>query len=563
MEPPDRRDHIATYGEDLSTYPAIFLRQFPQDDPWTRADTKRLLEWMEHTPASTLPVVDLLERNLRYSQITQFIGRIPGPINEPLGYYTELIRRYAAKHKIFDRYFGFLCVYMITRILQYGTISYYYHVHPRPPDMLDFDPTVRDDESIYLTWDVTHALMERCDDPKWEEVVAFNESSHDDRILLAKLDGFSLEDAEALLNWIWDDRKAFTVLCSQIRMEGWSVLFYVIWAYIRESGRAELYCKKLRHLTMRYSLGASRRDDLLASGILLSIQKKFPVKRHEREIPPVDSEDAQRLLDLCRDNLSPEKGATTSAFDLMFYTTLSIGRDQLFWYLDTIVLHTWEVLQLSSRTGIAEARCAFFHGRVVLSSFWAIFQDYDYASSEKLLMALNTGIQVMNQPRFLEFLARICSLLVMSSKGRFILEEHDAEWCLLYTMGLMEGFGEAADDYEFTKVPEMERIWNELNRFIDIRSKMMAEAGPLRNRIVVCQRMWEVIGATYEFSPRSIEKYLCMNARCPDPDPEGRTRLMCGRCCWVYYCSSRCQIIHWNNNTPHAHRQQCISYEFQ
>ncbi|CAE6454534.1 unnamed protein product [Rhizoctonia solani] len=370
METPGRRDHIATtYGEGLSTYPDIFLRQFPQDDPWTRADTKRLLEWMEQAPDSTLPVVDLLERNLRYSLIAQFIGRISGPINEPLGYYNELLRRYAAKHKIFDRYFGFLCVYTITRILQYGTIPYYYGVHSRPPDVLDFDPTVRDDGSICLVWDVTEALMERCDDPKWEKVVAFSENSHDDRIPLAKLGGFSLEDAKALLNWIWDDRKAFTVLCSRIRMKGWSVLFYVVWAYLRKSGRAELYCKKLRHLIMRYSLGAFPQDEILASGILLSIDRKFPLKRHEREIPPVDSEDAQRLLDLCRDNLSPGKGATTSTFDLMFYTTLSIGRDQLFWYLDTIVLHTWEVLR-HSRSEITELRLAFFHGKLVLSLFW-------------------------------------------------------------------------------------------------------------------------------------------------------------------------------------------------
>ena len=50
---------------------------------------------------------------------------------------------------------------------------------------------------------------------------------------LIHLGGFYDGDAEFLLNRLWEDRKAFMVLCNRVRMPGWAVLLAVIWEQIR------------------------------------------------------------------------------------------------------------------------------------------------------------------------------------------------------------------------------------------------------------------------------------------------------------------------------------------
>lgn len=50
---------------------------------------------------------------------------------------------------------------------------------------------------------------------------------------LLALGGFYDNDAESLLDCLWDDRKAFMVLCNRVEMSGWSILLTVIWEQIR------------------------------------------------------------------------------------------------------------------------------------------------------------------------------------------------------------------------------------------------------------------------------------------------------------------------------------------
>lgn len=52
-------------------------------------------------------------------------------------------------------------------------------------------------------------------------------------VYLFDLGGFYDSDAEFLLDSLWEDRKAFMVLCNRVEMPGWSTLLAVIWEQIR------------------------------------------------------------------------------------------------------------------------------------------------------------------------------------------------------------------------------------------------------------------------------------------------------------------------------------------
>ncbi|KDN41547.1 hypothetical protein RSAG8_07348, partial [Rhizoctonia solani AG-8 WAC10335] len=116
---------------------------------------------------------------------------------------------------------------------------------------------------------------------------------------------------------------------------------------------------------------------------------------------------------------------------------------------------------------------------------------------------------------------------------------------------------DALSHLTFPDIPDMEQIWRGLYQFIDLQHKLTS-SGKVSNRILMCQRLWSKVGTAFKFRPQGAKRNLCMNPRCPDPDPIAGTRLSCGQCCWVYYCSSQCQALHWLGASQDSHRRQCI-----
>ncbi|CAE6538535.1 unnamed protein product [Rhizoctonia solani] len=539
------------YGPPRSEYPAIYLKQFPHTDPWTQADTKHFLITRHEVPDQNLSELSLLERNVRHTQIAQLLGQVPVPIDgsNPFRYYIDMLKKYTSKHKIFSHYYGFLCVHMLARMFQITILAYYESLpHLMRKGELKYDSAEEDDCSVKLADIGALTFEHQYDGPGYKKAVEFHP-----------------EDAEALFNQIWRDRKAFMIICRQIGMRGWSSLLHVLWTQLRDMPleRADEYCKGLRHLLMRYSLIASFRERELATKTILAIEDRFPVGGQEFRFIPVDQEDARNVVDAFEEYLKPRNGdpnvrAIYSIFDLVFYSALYIGREKVAALLDMVLQHTWSFFEPNLRKNVAhKVKDAFHYGSRAIWTVGTIFEDLNYASLEQRTAAITAGIRVVNQPDFLELLGRVCSLLVVQSGHDLLIAEADAKKLLRNVEPEMEALGRVANHYEFSKVPEMEHIWHGLYKFIDLRHKLTND-GPVRNRILMCRHLWTKVGSAFKFKPQPREMNLCMNPRCPDPDPIGGSRLSCERCCWVNYCSNRCQTLHWLRDSPRSHYQQCI-----
>ncbi|KEP48224.1 hypothetical protein V565_130420 [Rhizoctonia solani 123E] len=539
---------MSPYGPPLSEYPEIFTQHFPRIDPWTQEDTKRFLIIKHEIPDESLSELALLERILRHTQISQYLGRVPmcPEGSNPFRYYLAKLEKYTAKHKLFSHYYGFLCVHTIARMFHIGILAYYEALpHLMYKGELKFDPTERDDCSIQLA-DMGALTFERQHDgPGFKKVVEFYP-----------------KDAEMLFNLIWSDRKAFTVVCRRTRMRGWSSLFRVLWMYLRdlELIRADQYCKGLRHLLMRYSLVASFRERELAIKTILVIEDTFPIGGQEFMFVPVDHEDARNTLDVFREYLKPTDGepnskAIYSIFDLVFYTALFIGRDEVVSLLEMILRQAWDFFELNLHRNIThKIKDAFIYGARAIWTVGSIFESLNYATLNQRTIAITAGLQVINQPELLELLGRVSSLLAIQSGNELIVAEVDGKKLINNVEPIMD----ALSRLTFPVVAEMEQIWRGLYQFIDIQHTLTPD-GPVRNRILACQRLWSKVGIAFKFKPKAAKRNLCMNPRCPDPDPIMGTRSSCRRCCWVYYCSSRCQALHWLSTFWDSHHRQCIS----
>ena len=93
---------MGPYGPPLSEYPEIFTQHFPPIDPWTQEDTKRFLIIKHEIPDESLSELALLERILRHTQMSQYLGRVPmcPEGSNPFRYYLAKLEKYTAKHNV-------------------------------------------------------------------------------------------------------------------------------------------------------------------------------------------------------------------------------------------------------------------------------------------------------------------------------------------------------------------------------------------------------------------------------------------------------------------------------
>ncbi|CAE6432599.1 unnamed protein product [Rhizoctonia solani] len=153
-------------------------------------------------------------------------------------------------------------------------------------------------------------------------------------------------------------------------------------------------------------------------------------------------------------------------------------------------------------------------------------------------------------------------MVIFQSKDAFIIPKYYAETFYYNINSLMAAFGKAADDNPYIEVPGLQETWTKLLRFINLQYETI-EGGPVRNRITLCRNTWLVIGKAFEFQQQTSLKRRCMNPRCPDPDPAEGAYELCDQCCWISYCSIRCQAVHWGGGLPDSHRAQCTLLESQ
>ncbi|KAF8596160.1 hypothetical protein BDV93DRAFT_77444 [Ceratobasidium sp. AG-I] len=128
---------------------------------------------------------------------------------------------------------------------------------------------------------------------------------------------------------------------------------------------------------------------------------------------------------------------------------------------------------------------------------------------------------------------------------------------------LLEQLGEATDYWGSAGLAMVEscyEMWVRVRQHISRQLDLYNATGPVGDRLKACRDTWLNLGEAFGYHRMEAdeERHQCMYPRCANPYPDGGARLVCGRCCWVHYCSVGCQTAHWLFVSPDSHRRRCI-----
>lgn len=111
---------------------------------------------------------------------------------------------------------------------------------------------------------------------------------------------------------------------------------------------------------------------------------------------------------------------------------------------------------------------------------------------------------------------------------------------------LLEQLSEATDHWGSSGLAMVEscfEMWARVRQYIGLQLDCYSATGPVEDRLKACQNVWLSLGEAFGYGQIEAdeEKRQCMYPRCANPYPNRGARLVCGRCCWVHYCSVECQ----------------------
>ncbi|KAF8596159.1 hypothetical protein BDV93DRAFT_528214 [Ceratobasidium sp. AG-I] len=561
-------DKHSLWGESLASYPDMVQHhetfRESYDTSELKSAVKELQQYIDYLPIS------VLERLLLFSQTSRDIKHllvpkiIPGII--------EILEIYCEQNKIFSYYYGFLCVQLLTRALEIGIINdtnslgrfiNSRHVKPGQKDlarpMADFAAKSLHGMLVLFKGNQMSTLLRRSPDPE-------------NNACLLELGGFFDSDAEFLLDRLWEDRKAFMVLCNRIEMPGWAVLLAMIWEQIRYFEKPDLQCKKIKNLLSRGILVSSRYECGMAYRVMLEIDKALPYGDRKFQFPPVDTDDARNVLTafLKYTTATQDPRAVVEVMTLPFsmvYHNVSEGLpNELIPMLEAVLNRTWRIMEEEQLAPQERMLSAFEYAGGALGSLWLMFKTVPHPDRYDDIRILSC-IKLLAHTNFIELMGRLCAALVTpandNSRGIFLVSKDQWEIFEMNLHSLLNKLGEATEYWGAPGVAMVEScyvMWARVRRHISLQLDLYAVTGLVEDRLKACQSVWRSLGTAFGYDELEVdeEKHQCMYPRCANPYPDGGARLVCGRCCWVHYCSIECQTAHWIFHSPDSHQRRCI-----
>ncbi|KAH7338714.1 hypothetical protein B0J17DRAFT_658200 [Rhizoctonia solani] len=315
-----------------------------------------------------LTLIQILQRKLRCTQIAQWAayGSVPSGGPDLLEYYLDSLREYLDKHKLFDYYHGFLCVHILARVFQLSILGSVKVLRPGVFSGLEPDKDDTSDPLVELTCE---QISKKLHSHLYKNALGYYTSEIGQASIFQNGGGFTAEEAESMLDWIWKDRKAFMVLCGKIKMRGWSALLFGIWGLLRESVGAYEHCKKIRHLLMRYALCTSGEETVAVADMMSAMEQEFRIVGAgcQFEVPPLDKEDGKNILDTFQDYLVPTE-SVIFPFELVHNASLHTRPEEVVSLLVTIMDHTWRILEYERPDWRQKYSDAFYYGARVITS---------------------------------------------------------------------------------------------------------------------------------------------------------------------------------------------------
>ncbi|KAF8598383.1 hypothetical protein BDV93DRAFT_339537 [Ceratobasidium sp. AG-I] len=290
------------------------------------------------------------------------------------------------------------------------------------------------------------------------------------------------------------------------------------------------------------------------------------------EFPPVDKDDARKILAAFMKYITsthdPRKAyqMMTLPFYMVHDNVSSCLADEVVPLLEAILNRTWRIMEEETPTPQETMISAFEYAGNALSTFSFVFGRAIRPWSDDRI-DLSSCIAPLIHANFIELMGRLCAALVTpavdDSRGIFLVSE--AHWNTFESKlkSLLDKLNEATYHWGGSVLAMMKscyETWARVRRYISLQIDLYSIIGPVGDRLKTCQDTWFDLGKAFGYNELEpdVEKQQCMYPRCANPYPDGGARLVCGRCCWVHYCSFKCQIAHWLSDSPDSHRRRCI-----
>ncbi|KAL5640125.1 hypothetical protein ACGC1H_007420 [Rhizoctonia solani] len=391
-------------------------------------------------------------------------------------------------------------------------------------------------------------------------------------VLLPGLGGFREKDALWLLDELWETRKPFVIICTGISnmMPGWAVLFTAMWRYI-EKNNSTLLLRRLRNLLLRYALTAIEPEIEVVCNIVSVIEEQMPSTTiGNEELPPVDIQDVESMILMFKRYLESEKHGRPPGdmlcfpFAMVYHNALTTIPDQAHHLLAAVIECVWETLgkadsELALRKRMLEA---FDYAVNSIMSMCSVLVQYDrLQKSRRASIAIWT--KLLRDVNILELVGRLCSIAVVSSGEGLLISHEKFEDLSKSIRHFMDNLKGVARIHKLRGLDDLYHPWNRVLQYIDLQLSIYPLDGPIQHRIRVCRSIWFDVGAVFKFEQVAYQQHRCMNPRCPDPLADGGAQYACMRCCWVHYCSRRCQSRHWDSTFAGAHYRECMNLNSQ
>ncbi|CAE6376768.1 unnamed protein product [Rhizoctonia solani] len=347
-----------------------------------------------------------------------------------------------------------------------------------------------------------------------------------ERMILPEIGGFYKEDAEYLLEKLWENRVAFLQASGILSWQGtpgWSALLAIIWHYMRQTDNSTLPLKRLRNLILRYAMSAPRPECYLLEDMVVAIEKHLPPPTPgNEELPPVDEYDVEfmgevfmRYLDV---PLALKEGTRASCdlmgypFGLVYHNTLTTLPDRAPSLLSAVIERVWGILEETGSKFTPQERIlhSFDYALNAITSMSLALRLLDNYSDHDQTIETATVVwtELLRNVNILELVGRLCSIIAIStnnSGSELLICPARLEYFMKSTRRLMAELKDIIQVHALENLNELSHMWHKVFRHIERHLSLYPPGGPVQHRAKLCRSIWLEVGETFDFFPQTTE----------------------------------------------------------
>lgn len=494
-------------------------------------------------------------------------------------------------NKLFGFEFGFLCYRVITLLMHVGILR---HTNT-------FGAFVRKTSNMTNPHDVSVALSESVMDlmrqsygkPKPRDwLLGILTSTSGGRMFLRTVGGFFNNDVGFFLKIIWQDRKGFSEICSQVSPPGWGLPLLLIGEHLRwaaedgfehqeEWGLLQTLCFRYAFVARGFELGPLSGSCFNARYYGYQPDPDEDPDNEYYETSLVDTQDARivlqgfvtRMANLAQTPMPDE--LILMLFEFIKQDVILDITDLMPALIKVLCSRVWAGIDVTSNSSKHPSgnTTLNYYARRTFDTIARIYSNYAGAPPK----TISTFVKALAESDFINLFGRL--VLLPWSIGSNISTVADEN---------PETFDQVAVPNRPDTVP---RTWSELTGKALFVATSYGMSGKPSNGILgpfysdwlkirrcfsadfpqhyssnnsfqehknACFFAFFALGSSFGYVERKERTTIeCAYPRCPGVALESDTQLACEHCLATPYCSRLCQAKHWNTTTGEPHRDLC------